>query len=40
MSRGGLMLRAVRANRELEYTTLDTPRHRQRGGSGKMPPLP
>jgi hypothetical protein len=27
MSRGGLMLRAVRANRELEYTTLDAPRH-------------
>ena len=25
MSRGGLMLRAVRANRELEYTTLDAP---------------
>jgi hypothetical protein len=39
MSRGGLMLRAVRANRELEYTTLDTPRHRPPGGSGKMPPL-
>jgi hypothetical protein len=39
MSRGGLMLRAVRANRELEYTTLDAPRHRTDGGSGKMPPL-
>ncbi len=26
MSRGGLMLRAVRENRELEYTTLDAPR--------------
>ena len=40
MSRGGLMLRAARAGRELEYTTLDTPRHRPPGGSGKMPPLP
>ncbi len=39
MSRGGLMLRAVRANRELEYTTLDARRHRAPGGSGKMPPL-
>jgi hypothetical protein len=28
MSRGGLMLRAARANRELEYTTLDAPRHK------------
>lgn len=28
MSRGGLMLRAVRANEELEYVTLDAPRHR------------
>jgi hypothetical protein len=37
MSRGGLLLRAVRANRELEYTTLDAPRHRGPGGSGKMP---
>ena len=37
MSRGGLMLRAVRANRELEYVTLDKPRHRVAGGSGKMP---
>jgi hypothetical protein len=36
MSRGGLMLRAVRANRELQYTTLDAPRHRT-SGSGKMP---
>ena len=36
MARGGLMLRAVRANHELEYTTLDAPRHRT-GGSGKMP---
>ena len=39
MSRGGMMLRAVRANRELEYTTLDAPRHRAPGGSGKMPAL-
>jgi len=37
MSRGGLMLRAVRANSELEYTTLDAPRHRAPGGTGKMP---
>jgi hypothetical protein len=36
MSRGGLMLRAVRANRELEYATLDTPRHRT-DGDGKIP---
>jgi hypothetical protein len=36
MSRGGLMLRAAREGRELEYTTLDAPRHRT-GGSGKMP---
>ena len=37
MSRGGLMLRAVRANRELEYVPLTAPRHRPPGGSGKMP---
>lgn len=37
MSRGGLLLRAVRANRELQYTTLDAPRHRTGGGSGKIP---
>ena len=37
MSRGGLMLRAVRADRELEYVKLDAPRHRGPGGSGKMP---
>lgn len=36
MSRGGLMLRAAREGRELQYTTLDAPRHRT-GGSGKMP---
>ena len=28
MSRGGLLLRAVRANRELEYTSLTAPRHK------------
>jgi hypothetical protein len=37
MARGGLMLRAVRENRELSYTTLDAPRHRTGGGTGKMP---
>jgi hypothetical protein len=37
MSRGGLMLRAVRENRELQYVTLDAPRRRGAGGSGKMP---
>ena len=37
MSRGGLMLRAAREGRELAYTTLDAPRHRTGGGSGKMP---
>jgi len=37
MARGGLMLRAVRVNRELEYTTLDAPRHRPAGGTGKIP---
>jgi hypothetical protein len=37
MSRGGLMLRAAREGRELQYTTLDAPRHRTDGGSGKMP---
>lgn len=30
MSRGGLLLRAARADRELEYTSLDAPRHRDR----------
>ena len=39
MARGGLMLRAARAGKELEYTTLDAPRHRQPGASGKMPDL-
>jgi len=28
MSRGGLLLRAARANRELEYARLDAPRHK------------
>ena len=37
MARGGLMLRAVRENKELGYTTLDAPRHRTGGGTGKMP---
>lgn len=36
MSRGGLMLRAAREGRELQYTTLDALRHRV-GGTGKMP---
>jgi hypothetical protein len=31
MSRGGLMLRAVRAGEELEYVTLDAPRRRNGG---------
>jgi hypothetical protein len=39
MSRGGLLLRAARADRELTYTTLEAPRHRVGGGSGKMPSL-
>ena len=30
MSRGSVMLRAVRENQELEYSTLDVPRHRKR----------
>ena len=37
MARGGLMLRAARAGRELEYVSLDAPRHRVGGGSGRMP---
>ena len=39
MSRGGLLLRAARENRELAYTTLEAPRHRVGGGNGKMPSL-
>jgi hypothetical protein len=31
MSRGSILLRAVREDRELEYSTLDVPRHRPRG---------
>ena len=31
------MLRATRETRELQYTSLDAPRHRGPGGSGKMP---
>ena len=30
MSRGGLLLRAMRANRELDYTPLSAPRHRDK----------
>jgi hypothetical protein len=32
MSRGSVLLRAVREDSELEYSTLDVPRHRKRGG--------
>jgi hypothetical protein len=32
MSRGGLLLRATRANRELEYTSLNAPRRRSANG--------
>src|SRR5213079_1621488 len=32
MSRGGLLLRAARANRELEYTSLAAPRHKHEAG--------
>lgn len=32
MSRGGLLLRAARANRELEYTSLAAPRHKHDAG--------
>lgn len=39
MARGGLMLRAARTGKELEYVTLDAPRRRAPGGSGKMPPV-
>lgn len=31
MSRGSVMLRAVREEQELEYSTLDIPRHKKRG---------
>jgi len=36
MSRGAIMLRAVRSGEELEYATLDIPRHRPR--ASKMTP--
>ncbi|HYI11494.1 MAG TPA: hypothetical protein VEK57_20730 [Thermoanaerobaculia bacterium] len=39
MARGGLMLRAAREGKELEYTTLDANRKRLPGATGKMPPL-
>jgi hypothetical protein len=39
MARGGLMLRAARAGKELEYTTLDANRKRPPGATGKMPAL-
>jgi hypothetical protein len=39
MARGGLMLRAAREGKELEYTTLDANRKRPPGATGKMPPL-
>lgn len=32
MSRGGLLLRAARANRELDYVSLDAPRRRSQAG--------
>ena len=39
MARGGLMLRAARAGKELEYATLDSNRKRPPGATGKMPSL-
>ena len=39
MARGGLMLRAARAGKELDYVTLDSNRHRPPGATGKMPTL-
>lgn len=35
MSRGALMLRAAASGKELEYVTLDAPRHRQKEKKGK-----
>jgi hypothetical protein len=32
MSRGGLLLRAARADTELEYVSLDAPRHKSASG--------
>lgn len=39
MARGGLMLRAARMGKELEYVTLDASRKRPPGATGKMPEL-
>jgi hypothetical protein len=39
MARGGLMLRAARAGKELEYVKLDSSRKRAPGASGRMPEL-
>jgi hypothetical protein len=39
MARGGLMLRAAREGKELEYRTLEGDRKRPPGATGKMPKL-
>lgn len=39
MARGGLMLRAARQGRELDYVTLDANRRRPPGATGRMPSL-
>jgi hypothetical protein len=39
MARGGLMLRAAREGKELEYRSLDGDRKRPPGATGKMPKL-
>jgi hypothetical protein len=39
MARGGLMLRAAREGKELDYRTLDGDRKRAPGATGKMPKL-
>jgi hypothetical protein len=39
MARGGLMLRAAREGKELQYVTLDASRKRPPGATGKMPAL-
>jgi hypothetical protein len=39
MARGGLMLRAARTGKELEYRTLEGDRKRPPGATGKMPEL-
>ena len=36
MSRGSILLRAVREDQELEYSTLDIPRHRPHGPKGTV----